>query len=336
MREDGGMQDDHDDYEPIIADRRPRRLQDDDYGQPLWRTVLALAAGVAIIIAIAWWYFERSSSSDVAATPQRSAPEFPVESLEEDRIAQVPEPVRDVEPEREVEQSPVPPPGFEPSEVVGETGDETVALDAEQETASASTPETAQDEDEETPIVPALLSVRITSPDPQVRVELRGGPDAASAVTNRPGDVIEIAPGSYRLVASGADLEPHEQEVMFQGDRSYELTVELCAEQAYERESLAGQIVEERKCSSTTECETVFMVLSEYADELVKDRAFRLQRCANWRSNAAPEGSWTLNTACGGATLDTTCSIEITQGTCSVALPRRSARGTNCPRVELQ
>jgi hypothetical protein len=80
----------------------------------------------------------------------------------------------------------------------------------------------------------------------------------------------------------------------------------------------------------------MFMVLSEQADQLVRDRAFRTQQCAKWRPNAAPEGKWRLDIKCGGATLATGCRIEIGEGACASAEPPRSARGTACPRAELQ
>jgi hypothetical protein len=79
----------------------------------------------------------------------------------------------------------------------------------------------------------------------------------------------------------------------------------------------------------------MFTVLSEHAEQLVKDRAFRTQQCAKWRADAVPEGKWTLNTDCGGATLATTCRIEIAEGACTFAEPPRSVRGTACPRAEV-
>jgi hypothetical protein len=130
-------------------------------------------------------------------------------------------------------------------------------------------------------------------------------------------------------------LETFEQEVTFDGERSLEYTVELCAERKHERENLAGQVVEERACASTAQCESMFMVLGESADQLVKDRAFRTQQCAKWRPEAAPDGRWTLDTKCDGATLATTCRIEIAEGACTFAEPRRSVRGGPCPRTEL-
>jgi hypothetical protein len=173
------------------------------------------------------------------------------------------------------------------------------------------------------------------SPDPHVRFELHGALDAPARKSNV-GEIVALEPGIYRVVASGDQLEPFEQEVTFDGERPLEYTVELCAQPKYQRESLAGRIVEERGCASTAECELLFTVLSEQADKLVKDRSFRAQQCALWRPEATPQGSWTLDIQCGGATLATTCRIEIAEGTCRVAEPRRSVRGSACPRAELK
>jgi hypothetical protein len=174
------------------------------------------------------------------------------------------------------------------------------------------------------------------SPDTQVRIELRGPLDSSPPVTSKVGDVVTVAPGTYRVVASGTQLETFELEVRFDGERSVEYAIELCAERKHERESLAGQVVEERACASTAQCESMFTVLSEHAEQLVKDRAFRTQQCAKWRPKAAPYGKWTLDTECDGATLATTCRIEIAEGACTFAEPRRSVRGSACPRAALR
>jgi len=178
--------------------------------------------------------------------------------------------------------------------------------------------------------------VRFISPDAQVRIELRGPLDSSRHLTSKAGDVVTVAPGTYRVVASGSQLETFEQEITLTGERPYEYTVELCAERKHERENLAGQVVEERACASTDQCESMFVVLSEHAEQLVKDHAFRKQQCAKWRPEAAPDGKWTLDAECGGATLATKCRIEISEGACTFAEPRRSVRGAACPRAELE
>ena len=180
------------------------------------------------------------------------------------------------------------------------------------------------------------LPARATEPDTQVRIELRGPLESSPPLTSKAGDVVTIAPGTYRVAASGAQLEPFELEVKFDGERPLQYTVELCAKREHERENLAGKIVEERACATTAQCESTFTVLSEHAEQLIKDRAFRTQQCAKWRPKAAPDGKWTLDTQCDGATLATTCRIEIAEGACRFAEPRRSARGSACPRAELK
>ena len=80
----------------------------------------------------------------------------------------------------------------------------------------------------------------------------------------------------------------------------------------------------------------MFLILGEYAEQLVKDRAFRTQECAKWRPDAVPAGSWTLNVDCDGAMPATTCRVEIAEGACTFAAPRRSTRGGACPRAELK
>jgi hypothetical protein len=131
-------------------------------------------------------------------------------------------------------------------------------------------------------------------------------------------------------------LETFEQDVRFDGERSLEYTVELCAERKHERENLAGRVIEERACATTAQCQSMFNALNEQAERLVKDRALRAQQCAKWRPKAAPDGKWTLNTDCGGATLATTCRIEIAEGACTFIEPRRTVRGSACPRVGLK
>jgi hypothetical protein len=138
------------------------------------------------------------------------------------------------------------------------------------------------------------------------------------------------------VIASGSQLETFEQEVTFDGEHPLEYTVELCAEREQVRENLAGRAVEERECGTAEQCESMFMVLSEHADQLVQDRDFRMQQCAKWREGATPDGRWTLDIKCGGATLATACRVEIGEGTCTFAAPRRSARGAECPRAELK
>jgi hypothetical protein len=214
-----------------------------------------------------------------------------------------------------------------------------------QESTSESVPEVVPenaeqrfipDSAEQTPVAPTPVPVHFVSPDAQVRFELHGPLDSSPPVTSKAGDVVAVAPGTYRVVASGAELETFEQKVIFDGERSVEYTVELCAERKHERENLTGRVVEERACASAAQCESMFLVLGEEADQLVKDRDFRTQQCAKWRASAVPEGTWTLDTKCGGATAASTCRIEIAQGACTFAEPPRSARGGECPRGELR
>ncbi|HVF17840.1 MAG TPA: hypothetical protein VNA21_13050 [Steroidobacteraceae bacterium] len=335
------MHDNRDDYEPIIADRRSREPLHEDT-QPLWRLVLALAGGLVVVILLAWWFIGRTPR-DVATTSTPSEASAP-EVLPEENVEQAPAPpARDPETDTKIAQAPVPPArDAEPAASAEETatplqGAEQAANpaeSAEQTATPESVPEAGPDNAVQTPAAPAPISLRIMSPDAQVRVELRGPVDS-SPLTSKAGEVIDIGPGTYRVVASGTGLETLEQDVTFENGRSVEYTVELCAEPKRERETLTGQVVEERACATTAQCESMFMVLSEHAEQLVNDRAFRTQQCAKWRSNAAPEGKWTLNTDCGGATLATTCRIEIAEGACSLAGPRRSVRGTECPRTEL-
>jgi hypothetical protein len=169
-----------------------------------------------------------------------------------------------------------------------------------------------------------------------VRFELRRAPDQAPFVTSKAGDTIEVPPGAYRVTASGSQLERFERDVTFEGDRELEYAVELCAQPKYDRESLVGRVVEQRKCSSTAECQALFGILSESADDLVRQRDFRMEQCAKWRPGATPEGQWTLNIQCDGAMPETTCGIEIGEGECTHAQPPRSARGGTCPRAEIK
>jgi hypothetical protein len=319
------MHDKRDDYEPIIADRRSREPLPEDT-QPLWRLVLALGGALAVAVLLAWWLMGRLSSDDAStnAQPESSAPEI----LPEEHIEQEPAPpARDSETEVDIAQAPaLPAPAAEPAE------------SAEQAATPENAPEVVPNNAVQAPVPPepAPVSVRFTSPDPQVQIELRGPLESSPPLTSKVGDAITVEPGTYRVVASGTELEKFEQEVTFDGERPLEYTVELCAEQKHERENLTGRVVEERACASTAQCESMFMVLSEHADQLVKDRAFRAQLCAKWRPNAAPEGKWTLNTDCGGATLSTTCRIHIGEGACTFAAPLRSVRGAACPRAELK
>jgi hypothetical protein len=336
------MHDNRNDFEPIIADRRPREPLREDT-QPLWRLVLALCAGLAVVVLLAWWFMGRSSSDSTSTAEQSES--SAAEVLPEEHVEQAPAPpardpgtgtdvaqptappAHDSETNAEITQSPsTPAPDAEPAE------------GTEQAPPLESVPPDVPENAVQTPVpaAPAPVSLRIMSPDTQVRVELRGTVVSSTPVTSNVGDVVAVAPGTYRAVASGAGLETFEQDVTFEGGSALEYSVELCAEPKRERETLAGKVVEERECATTAQCESMFMVLSEHAEQLVNDRAFRAQQCAKWRANAAPEGKWTLNTDCGGATLATTCRIEIAEGACTSAEPRRSARGTACPRSELR
>lgn len=270
----------------------------------------------------------RSSSDGTSTTAptETSAPEIRPEVLPEERIEQTPlPPARDLETDADIAQAPEPPaPAAEPA-----AGDEQAAT-------PESIPESVPDDAVQAVVPPAPVSVRFMSPDAQVRIELHGPLESSPPVTSKAGDGVAVAPGTYRVVASGSGLETFEQEITFDGERPLEYTVELCAEREHERETLAGQVVEERECASTEQCESMFMVLSEQADQLVQDRTFRTQQCAKWRRNATPDGKWTLDIKCGGATLATTCRIEIGEGACTFAGPRRSVRGAVCPRAELK
>lgn len=317
------MQDPRDDYEPIIATRRSREPLRDET-RPLWQVLLALSAGLAIAVSLAWWWMQRSAN-DVVPAPAQSEDPLPEVHVEQE----IAPPARDLEPDTEM--APVPQvlvPAAEPEpEPEPEAG-------AEQAVIPQSVPEVVPDDEASVPSPPPV-SVRFMSPDAQVRVELHGSTDA-TVVRGQVGDVLALPAGTYKAVVSGAQLETFEQAVTVDGGRQLEYTVELCAQRPQQHESLAGRIVEERTCSGATQCESVFTILSEYAEQLVKDRAFRSQECASWRANAAPSGSWTLNTNCDGATPVTTCRIDIAVGACTFAEPPRSARRTACPRAELR
>jgi hypothetical protein len=316
------MPDNRDDYEPIIATRPTReRLREET--QPLWRLVLALGGGLIVVVLLAWWVMGRlpDGGASQAVQTEVSAPEVtPSEVVEQ---APAP-PAADSEPS--AEQPPAQPAPTEPT-----VSD---AQPATPESVPAPVPDTAVPPSP-SPSPPASVSLRFTSPDSQVRFEVRGPTDSSPPLTSKVGDVIELAPGTYRVVASGAQLEALERELVLTGLPA-EYAVELCAQPEQELESLVGRVIEERVCASADQCESMFNVLSEHADQLVKDSAFRKQQCAKWRSEAAPEGGWTLDTKCDGATAATTCRIEIAQGDCVVTEPRRSVRGGECPRAEFK
>ena len=331
MREDGNMHDKRDDYEPIIATRRSREPLREET-QPLWRVVLAVCGGLAVAGLLAWWLIGRSSSDGASTTaqPESSAAEIGPEIEVEQAIAP---PARDSEADAEIAQAPALP---TPAAESAPGSEQTVTPEATAEATPANIPEVVPESEVQAPVPPVPVAVRFASPDPQVRIEVYRPLDPSPALTSKAGDVVSIAPGTYRVVASGTQLETFEQEVTFDGESPLEYTVELCAEPKHERENLAGQVVEERACASTAQCESMFAILGEEADQLVKDRAFRTQQCAKWRPDAAPEGRWTLNINCGGATLATTCRIEIAEGACTLAEPTRSVRGGACPQAELK
>jgi len=314
------MHDNRDDHEPIIATRRSREPLREDK-QPLWRLMLALGGGLAVAVLIAWWLVSRSSSDDASTTSRSESPTPEIRA----EPAPTPPPARDSETNADIGQAPRLP------ERAAEA-----AAGTEQAATPANTPDVASDNVSQAPVPPAPVAVRFKSPDAQVRIELRGPLDSSPPLRAKAGDVVTIAPGTYRVIASGTQLETFELAVKFDGERPLEYTIELCAERKHERQNLAGKVVEERACATTAQCESMFTVLSEHADQLVKDRAFRAQHCAKWRTKAAPEGKWTLDTNCDGATLATTCRIEIAEGACTFVEPRRSVRGAACPRTELK
>lgn len=317
------MHDNRNDYEPIIAARRSREPRREDK-QPLWRLMLALGGGLTVAVLIAWWVMSRSSSDGVSTSAQSKGSASEIRP--EEHIEQVPLPsARDSGTNADIGQAPTLP-ARAPEPGSG----------ADQSATPENIPEVAPDSAVQAPVPPAPVSVRFKSPDTQVRIELHGPLDSSPPLMSKAGDAVAVAPGTYRVIAAGAQLETFELEVKFDGERPLEYTVELCAARKQERENLAGRVVEERTCATTAQCESTFTVMSEHADQLVKNRAFRVQQCAKWRPKAAPGGKWTLNTDCGGATLATTCRIEIAEGACTFIEPRRSVRGGACPRAELK
>src|SRR5688500_18717535 len=212
------MHDNRDDYGPIIADRRSREPLRED-AQPLWRLVLALSGGVAVVVLLAWWIMGRPSSDGTSTTEQSesSAPEV----LPEEHIEQAPTPpTRDLETKDESAEAPALP--AQPTEPA-------VAPDpaaaAEQTPTPENIPEVVPDNSVQAPAPSAPVSVRFTSPDAQVRFELRGPLESSPPLTSQAGNVVAVAPGTYRVMASGSELETFEQEVTFDGARSYEYSV---------------------------------------------------------------------------------------------------------------
>ena len=308
--------------------------------------MLALGGGLAVVLLLAWWWMGRSSTDSTPTTVQ-SETLFPGVRPDIHVEQETLPPARDVETPADIAQPPEPPaPGDEPAVDAEPAATAEAATDPEPPATPESTPEVTPVPEvpdtaapvpvEPIPVPPKPVSVRFTSPDPQVQIELRGPLDSSPPLTTKAGDVIDVAPGTYRVVVSGDRLETFEQEVRFDGKRSLEYTVELCAVPKRERDNVAGLIVEQHACGSTEQCESLFAILSEHADELIKDGDFRRQQCAKWRDDATPEGRWTLDTQCGGATLATTCRIQIAEGVCTFAEPRRSVRGSACPRAELE
>jgi hypothetical protein len=327
------MQDNRDPYEPIIA-TRPSRKPDRDDTKPLWPLVLGLAAGVVVVVLAASWFMRRSSNDAASTTAQENG--FATEESIEIRQDDLPEVRLDPAPA----SAPPPNDAGENSDsdpgVASPTAPTEPVATPEQPAPAESTPAAVPDTVSQSPPPPSTTSVTFTSPDPQVRFEVRGPLDTSPHKTVESGQVLALEPGTYRVVASGPQLEALEREIILEGSGAAEYAVELCAQPKQEREQLAGRIVEERACATTQQCESMFSVLSEYAEQLVNDREFRTQQCAKWRPEAAAEGRWTLDTKCDGATPATTCRIEISQGACSITEPRRTIRGDACPRAELK
>lgn len=345
MREDGGMQDDRDEYEPIIA-TRPHRQHLREESQPLWPLVLALSGGLAIVLLGAWWLFGRPADRSDPA-PTRAESPLPETHVEQEELP----PAVDLDEDADVAQAPAPAPS--PGEVEPSASPEpdTIPQSAELSTpelgtpeagasevrsAEATTPEAEPDEATQTPSPPVTVSLRLASPDTQVQFEIRDSLDSWTRQTAKVGDIVDLEPGTYRVVASGPGLEAMERELELLGGQPAEYSVELCRQPRKETESLAGEILERRTCTSTVECESTFMILSEYAEQLVKDAAFRREQCTKWRAAAVPEGKWTLDTKCDGEVSATTCRVEIAEGACTVTGPRRTVRGEPCPRAELR
>lgn len=326
------MPDYRDDLEPIIAER-PRREPPREDTQPLWRLVLALGAGLVAVLLVAWWWFGRPERESTGASSDAQPAFEPAEHIE-----QIPEP-----PARDVETDPSPPPAPRPATPQVTQTEAATPMPAESppvelDEAPPAPPESPPAMTQEVPPAPATpqhVTLRFSSPDSQVRFELQDV-NGGTPLTSRADEALDIPPGTYRVVSSGPQLERFEQELVLDvaGEATY--AVELCAERARQRENVAGRVVEERTCNTTAECESLFSILSEYADQLVKDRDFRTQQCGAWRAGAVPEGGWTLDIRCGGASLTTTCHIEIAEGMCVFSEPARSVRGTACPRGELQ
>jgi hypothetical protein len=377
------MQDDRDEYEPIIATRPSRRPERVDT-PPLWRLVLVLMGGVVVVALLGWWFIGKSSNDSAsnegaAATAQTesSQPEIHVEQQWEPpatdspaspEVTQAPAPsAGPSEPEASTEQEAIPEsvPGVAPDEGTQASSPPAASDDASQDSSPPVTPDDAsqasstppaQDDASQassTPATtddasqassrapapdnasPATVPLSLTSPDAQVRFEVRGRVESSPPLTGKAGDVIDVVPGTYRVIASGPRLETLERELTLSGEGPAEYSVELCAQPEQEHGSVAGEIVERRTCTTTPECESMFSILSEYAEQLVKDREFRTQQCAKWRDSAAPDGKWTLDTNCDGEPSATTCRIEISAGACTVTGPRRTLRGEACPRAEL-
>lgn len=348
------MHDKRDDYEPIIATRRAPKPEREDT-RPLWPSMLALGGGVVVVVLLAWWFMGRSSTDDEStAQSEVSAPEtFPEIRVEDEPLPSARDPgpstdaakdstppAQDSGTASDVAQPPASPPAAEEAAGAGQAAVPESAPAVTPESAPAATSESAPaavpGNAAQVPVAPTSVEVRLVSPDAQVRFELRSQLDSNPSLTGKAGDVVNVTPGTYRVVASGAQLEPLEREVTFDAGGPQEYTVELCAQPKQERENLAGRVVEERACASAAQCESMFMVLGEEAEQLVKDRDFRTQQCAKWRANASPEGTWTLATECDGATAASTCRIQITAGACTFAEPARTVRGTACPQAELR
>ena len=102
------MHDNRDDYEPIIATKPSREPQGED-AQPLWRLMLALGVGLAVVVLLAWWWMGRSSSDDASTTAQ---PESLAHVVRPDiHVEQEPAPpARDSETNGDIAQAPALPP----------------------------------------------------------------------------------------------------------------------------------------------------------------------------------------------------------------------------------
>ena len=209
------------------------------------------------------------------------------------------------------------------------------AAPAQESAPRASVPEAAA---KPPPPPPAAVSVRFTSPDAQVQFELSGplefSPDRKSLY--RAGESGSFAPGTYKIVASGAQLLKFEKDVAIAGESPLEYAAELCVAPKREVKELVGQVVEERVCAGSAQCQSVFVMLNEQAEKLVKDRSFRSRQCATWRAGAIAQPNWALDAKCDDGSLAVACRIEIAQGSCAFSEPLRSARGGACPSAVLQ